>query len=477
MKKLERVREKSFMIIFNHGRINHCQTGRVASMGRLRTDYSKNIVPSLELQDLPKGSSGLYDIVSGYLSSSLKSRYGAASRKLYSFWDRASSDTPSPQSPPSLQDHFKHLETEIKKKFNVLKPLDEKVVALRAEKKSIPARLTKKRVAIKEQIDDLLVQKVDASADLIKWHAQRRVDLFFLQLIAVQGLISHYDKTLPSGKTILLQRGQTTLQHGIGSKERGTAGCHASLFPTITAELIDKDESSTESFMDKASSIISSFVSDEEVSNDTIEPEEDKTQKEKTKTIPFILDNTHFQDACNITHEGPMNPFDCVLETKNRQKSPMVEKAEAITNAVFHAEVNKENVKATPKNGLRAFGFYMKLFFDFIEYNYLIKKIDYTPIKPTIPYPKSFKKIWALQKEATLSSFDIGTDLDSTKIKFSYLKMMLGLDSVSDLRKIANLEAVMQEQMDKLQNEILSSPSYRADKKETQEIKARAFSP
>lgn len=439
-------------------------------MGRKPTQFSANHVPSLSLQSLPKKTDSVLDHITGYVHGSFQMGF----HKLSSLWSTPRVET-AKKAPSSIDERFEDLESQISTLYKKLKPLDEKVVSLRSEKKRIPPDITKTRIKIKEDIDDLLCEKVEISAELIKWHAQRRVDLFLYQLIAVHGLIAHYQPTLEAGKTMLLKRGETTLQHGKGTKAKGTAACHASLFPCLAAEIVDKHEDA-DSYLDKASAIISGFVtgmpqSQEEREEDDlpgdVAPEEPAP---KEKTVPFLLDNSYFQDVCNLTHEGPMNPFDCVLEKKNRQKSPMVEKAEAITNAVFHGEIS-------PLKGLKLFGFHMKLFFDYIHYNYLIKEIDYKPLNPTVPYPKSFKKIWALQKEATLSSFEIAEEQKDSRIKYPYLHLMLELDSVSGLRKTANLPLVIEEQMDKLQNEILSSPSYRASKEEEEEIKARAFSP
>lgn len=458
------------VIVLEHGIIDITECSGASLMGRKPTKYDANKAPSLYLQTLPQRKAGMLDTVSGYLSSAGDKAY----EYLSGFWSAPKTKKPT-AAPLSINQSFEELELKINQLQNELKPLDEQVTLLRSEKKPIPSSLTKKRIKIKETIDNMLCEKVALSADLIKWHAQRRVDLFFYQLIAVHGLIKHYEPTLEKGKTILLKRGETTLQHGIGSKAKGTAACHASLFPTIAAEIVDIPEADEESYIDKASSLISSFIGTDETAdlNEDLSKEDDESSIDsinQSKLIPFLLDNTHFQDVCNLTNEGPMNPFDCVLEKKNRQKSPMVEKAEAITNAVFHDEMD-------PIKGLQMFGYHMKLFFDYIHYNYLIKDPDYTPLNPTVPYPKSFKAIWALQKEATLASFQIGNDLRNTKIDYAYLHLMLELDSVSDLKKLANLQAVMEDQMRHLQHETLTHPSYRATKSEANQIQNRPLMP
>jgi hypothetical protein len=433
--------------------------------GRLRTDYKDNKVASLFLQDVPTTTGySLYK-----LPSFLYETAWAGVNQIYSFWSK-SSDTIKPKQQSSdktvqITEQFESLETEVKALFSKLNPLDKEVKALKEQKKEIPPALTLKRTKIKEEIDDLYVKKVVLIPALIKRHAQKRVDFFFLLMIALYN------------KKVEIKKGKTILQHGKGSNKTGTAGCHASLFPTIETTPIDTHGIKDENYLNRAVGFVASFFTEAIDASSETEEEEDEDLEETsgntTQDEPnSIIDYTFFQDVMNTTTELPVvvNQFDCILEGKYGN-SPMVDKCLSILNAVSLGQMS-------PLEGLKLFGHHMNQFFVHVNFHYLTKEPDYRPLKATVAYPKAFKKILEYQREGTLKAFNNVGKLKHIRIDSAYLVLQLGLSNeISTLKKLGQLgspDAVMEEEMKRMQLEIFSSPSYRAKGEVKKEILARA---
>lgn len=222
-------------------------------------------------------------------------------------------------------------------------------------------------------IEALQLRKVELVKDQIIEHAARRADLFFYLLIAV------YDKNVTACKD------ETTKQHGKGSEERGTAGCHSSLFPGIK---FTYNHSSQPTFFNK----------------------------QPSGECP-LLEDTYFAEALNATVELPMivNDFDGHLEGRAVKRS-FIRMLEDTLNKV-------STKKITPIEGMNEFYNVMNKFFIVFEEKYL------SPHKKTIENYKAHKKICEYQREGTFS----GADPKTLETLPAHYQMMLKINSYKDI--------------------------------------------
>jgi len=176
-----------------------------------------------------------------------------------------------------------------------------------------------------KQVEDIYLQQINLLEQEIMEHAQRRVDLYFYLLVAV------YKK---NGRVVKMW---THKQHGVGGiKDRGTNACHDSFFPHVELQYQQT----------KISSLWARFVP------------------------PDSISGTHFEDSNNMTTELPIivNEFDTYMESANPGKrsapSKYVNKMLKDLNLVAKGE-------KTPVDAMNSFLKTMKLFFSEFE-----KKLD-----------------------------------------------------------------------------------------------------
>ncbi|EKD71035.1 MAG: hypothetical protein ACD_46C00291G0011 [uncultured bacterium] len=302
------------------------------------------------------------------------------------------------------------------------------------------------------KIDDLLVKKIDLTADLIKEHAARRVDLFFLLMCAV------YKKNL------IIKKGETVKQHGKGSEARGTHACHDSLFPNLLifkeVDENDTNKVSTENIEPTSGYLnwLPSFIisADKTTSQSSI-------NKTKKKLVPApILEGTYLEDVLNITAElsSIINDFDGHLEGRF-QYTIDVNECIKILNQVSKAEKisldpDKPDMKVEmdPVIGLNMFFKTMNSFFNHIEREYQIRPQYFDVNK--VPYLKAFNRVAKYERMGTFSAAKNDLTVDE---QYLYAQLML--------YKITTLESIQlklssqpyQAYCLKIQDEILKSKS------------------
>lgn len=188
------------------------------------------------------------------------------------------------------------------------------------------------------EISNIVLEKVELVAPLIKEHASRRVDLFFYLLVAL------------FGTNVMIEKSNTIKQHGGGNNSLGTQACHSSLFPNLKIEPYSQW----------------SFF---------------------TSSKPFSLEGTYFAEALNMTVELPqiVNVFDGMLEGKKKETSYVTDLVK-ILNAVAMKSL-------TPLQGMQKFFQIMTRFFDDFETKHTAKT-------ELVNLP-GLKKIWEYEKNGT----------------------------------------------------------------------------
>jgi hypothetical protein len=297
--------------------------------------------------------------------------------------------------------------TEIKSHINSLleqkKDIDELEKVLKTQSQALDEEKEVERLSLLEEVDDLMVQQVKLLPENTREHSARRVDLFFLLMVAI------YNRNLEMCDT----REKTIKQHGKGSRKTGTAACHASLFPNPMAKsgTVTKPNSTLSS---AARSYAYSFFQSNLSTEKAVVSSED---------YESLLTGTHLEDSFNLTDELPwiVNRFDCHLEG-TWIPSNAVQECRAILNRVSKGEIN-------PIQGLNEFGKVMHLFFNHMEYKYVMPEPYYTKSGQN-PYPKALAQVWEYQREGTFRVFDKSVKNDSVQVivDYKYVCMMLGLD-------------------------------------------------
>jgi hypothetical protein len=389
--------------------------------GRTTTSYKKNIVASLRVmqKNNPDTINQAYEIASSVL--------GYAKDSIFSLFTKQEAP-PTPvkidieSDSKELNAQLEKLQSQITKFFQEKKLIDKEAAQLKKTKKKLSPQKAQRQIELLELIDELQVKKVELLPEMIREHAARRVDLFFLTMIAVYK------------KNIVISKGSTVLQHGGGSKKTGTAACHASLFPHIEAEPTTPSTSLT-------SWPLSFFQSS-------------STPSLTVDTIDNFLKDTHFEDTLNMTTELPkvVNDFDGHMEGKYLQ-SNAVKECLAILNRVSKGEIN-------PIEGMDDFCNIMNLFFQAMEYRYVVPEPKYSNYA-NVPYPKAFTKVWEYEKEGTFRAIY----QDTLKPKKDYLYMMLNLNKLTGMQMFTSLvyQGPIEQRILDIQKEIHSSVSARAE--------------
>ena len=285
-------------------------------------------------------------------------------------------------------------------------------------------QLITKRKKMVELIDDLTLQKIILMQDEIKWHSKTRVDLFLYLLVAVYC------------KYVLIERRGAKKQHGIGSTDLGTNACHSSLFTKVRLFPIREN--------------IPSFFSQ--------------------SAIPTFKE-TAFDESLNMTVEldRKVNEFDEHLEGMFGKKSIQIEACERILVQVTIGEID-------PIAGLNKFLKVMDRFFEGFKSEYFelkssknksenksdeenkinINKLKTkaTPDRPVnkkmaneknsmttvltpLELPKTFAKIWELEREGTFACAN-----EDLTAKAEYIYLMLRVKE-KDLYKAHYLPAFL----------------------------------
>lgn len=215
-----------------------------------------------------------------------------------------------------------------------------------------------------KKIDELTLQKVELLNANIQEHAIRRVELFFHLLIAV------WNKQIT-----ITKEGGADYQHGIGSKEYGTAACHSNPFTNLTLTSV-------------------------------------ATMKTWFTGSKASLFNADFIAALNATMELPVavNDFDTHFEGAYGQSSYIKEALE-ILNKCARGEIN-------PITGLQQYLEILNRFFNRFEQKYIQGKNE-------IALPDTMAKIWEMQRAGTFSM----CYANSTQPRYEYLAMILGMSN------------------------------------------------
>lgn len=317
---------------------------------RNRTQFGSNRTASLALPDTPKR------IIEEIVVKCEKKTNSTSI--IYRFFNAGNFVFTQPAEPPKIYE----------KKITIYKPgpPDEEPIAvqmLALEKQS-------RELLDEAELDDITLEKVNLSEELIKKHAARRVDLFFYLLVAVHG------------KNVVVSKDSTVKQNGCGSKENGTQACHCSMFPNVKLEAIR--------------TIWSLFIS------------------QSTPT----LSGTHFEETLNITMQLPnaVNAFDGHLEGR-AHPTKYTTAALAILNK---AAQNKIGLK----EGMNEFLKIMNEFFTDFESEWIKTHKGATP--------RATKQVWEYEKEGTF--YSAKKDMKTISDKYLYLMLRLNPKEIESVK-------------------------------------------
>lgn len=435
---------------------------RKQAIGRMTTDYSANVVPSLRIDVMPDlyNCNPLYDTaatVSHYVLGSLQSRFFPSTNAepeavTQPFNPEAQAEELNEQLSESaeqirvLWEQAEPFKTDIRKKkeeINALqKPIasgnasvdnTDKISALKNEIDDLKKKRSellksedfkKNRGELLEKIDTLELERVELVAENIREHTTRRIELLFLLMIAV------YKKNL------VITKGKTIYQHGKGYHHTNTAGCHDSLYPALdfTAPGDNSMIGAVTSYWESAKSYLPSRffsnTSDKPVSNSV-----------------GLLNNTYLQELLNMTTELPasVNKFDMHMETRGFEKSSLVKVGIELLNQVSRGELN-------PIQGMNIFCRNLHLFFEAMNYTYIIPPPDYSTENKDRA-PRTFARIWQYQKEGAYRIIS-----SSHQLKSSYIDMVLGLHKLTMAQRTASFvyNGFIEQRMLEMQNELLA---------------------
>jgi hypothetical protein len=371
--------------------------------GRKHTKFSQNITPSMRImQKNPPDESTIAYLVAATAASYVKHSALTLLRM---------PPAPLPPPEPTEADSIR-INAALKEQEDLIKPwneeleiIDKKIAELKANKAEIDPELIKDQHRLLKNIDLALLKKVEMVAENIREHAIRRIDLFFLLLIAVYK------------KNVIIHKGKTTKQHGNGSEITDTAACHDSLFPTI---ITSKNETKPNLEMTTSYWPLTLFKSNPMA----LPPAQDEQ----------LLQDTYFAEVLNMTTELPtcVNQFDCHMEMRGCERSSMVKTAVTILNRTASGEYD-------PIRGLNEFIKALNLFFKAMEYQYIMQIPDYSNKERQ----GSFRAI----NESSLTA------------NRNYVYMMLGLHKLTRKQYAAGLvySGYIEQRILEMQNEILTS--------------------
>lgn len=276
-------------------------------------------------------------------------------------------------------------------------PTPAKVSTISTRDRILTLELQCKNETDKNKIDALNLKKVESISELIIEHAMRRADLFFYLMVAVYK------------KNVRVYKDATVKQHGSGSQDLNTQGCHCSVIPNVKLTPMNN------------SIFQSSPVPD--------------------------LENTQFSESLNMTVELPLivNVFDGILEGK-RQHSKQVKALLEILNQVSRGTL-------TPKLGMNKYYKIMDDFFNHVEQNQIRKN--------KIESPKAFKKVWEFEKTGTFAMVHNGC------MKDEYFYSLLRLNKY-EIDKLKKEPAIVEIYYKNIQDEIYENkPNLKSKQKKS----------
>ena len=279
----------------------------------------------------------------------------------------------------------------ITKLLNEKKQIDSEEKALREAAKGgksvkLSTSKAQRRLDILKRIDGLLLEKIDLQKDLIIEHARRRVELMFLLMITIYK------------QDVSVTRGPTNRQHGSGSKDEGTNGCHSSLLPN---PVFKKNESSSNYSVSSLLGTVSGFMFSK--------PQAAKSQSSDDDLLKF----RYLRDALNATVELDrlVNDFDCKMEG-TWQQSPCVKTTLQILNSVSKGKIN-------PIEGMNKYGKVQASFFNSIFYKHQVE-INYSDLldddeaaseeyypHADVLYPMAFRQVCRYEYMGTFELYDL----------------------------------------------------------------------
>lgn len=300
-----------------------------------------------------------------------------------------------------IESYLAQLAANIQAYQKQLDSIERKIKDLKKNKKDIAQHLLTNRRGLRELIDHLQIDQVSGLAENIREHSARRIDLFFLLLIAVYK------------QNVIVNKSKTSKQHGKGDEKTLTAGCHSSLFPCLQFERIQKSI---------ASSIINNLWAQFTYST-SVPPSPNGEQ---------ILEDTHFAEALNMTTQLPdcVNKFDCHMEKQGIESSSLVQIAHSILNKTSRGEIN-------PIQGLNEFCDSLYAFFSSLQLKYIKPDINYNANGTRGKTPKSFALIWEYEREGALRNMQLysaGTEMHAAASS-SYIYAMLGMNNLPFLKR------------------------------------------
>lgn len=348
--------------------------GNVHRSGRKRTKFESNKTASLALSDTieePFIKKKIHVVTSTQSTNNNQPTFLLAMLLNNSFFNaQPQDDNPPPATKPptiSMRDRIHTLELQCKNETD------------------------------KNKIDELNLKKVESISEIIIEHAMRRADLFFYLMIAVYK------------KNVRVYKDATVKQHGSGSQDLNTQGCHSSVIPNVKLEPI---------------------------SNSLLF---------QSSPVPD-LENTQFADSLNMTVELPLivNVFDGILEGK-RQHSKEVKALLETLNQVSRG--------LNPKLGMNKYYKIMDNFFNHVEQNQIRKN--------KIESPKAFKKVWEFEKKGTFSMVYNGC------MKEDYFYSLLRLNKY-EIEKLKKEPAIVEIYYKRIQDEIYENkPILKSKRKNT----------
>lgn len=425
------------------------------NLGRKGTSYESNALPSLQYLEKQNNQTTTLQKITSAVYSYVESKATALI-----------SPAPANAAPvavdiqtkiDTLNDLYKELAIKINTLDSELKSVIDKIKNMRAAKQVIPPELKEEKYRLNEQIDLLKLQQVEATPEKIREHSARRIDLFFLLLIAVYK------------QNVTIQKAHTGMQHGRGTEETMTAGCHSSLFPCLEFQLIAPPQpaaaavNNTKSYTsyltdNPVSQTVWSYVTDNKVVNTA----SSFFKTTKPKYFPpegQLFTGMHYEQVLNITTYLPVcvNQFDMHLEKRGTDPSALVKIAENILDRTSRGLIY-------PTQGIDEFcdAYYSML--NSLHTEYVKPGISYKTKGTRGEWPQTFGKILEYQTEGAarmMRFYDVkdasGHVTKHAAASWEYIYSQLGLHKlhISDKAKILVVSGPIENRIFDIQEEIL----------------------
>ncbi|HTM63006.1 MAG TPA: hypothetical protein VL360_00740 [Gammaproteobacteria bacterium] len=437
------------------------------SKGRIGLSFLSGVVPSMLLMEKTVPSDSLLDRVKNYI--------------------RKDSSPEKPQIDVdtqinSFKSKFVALSKQIEPLNKEIKDLLEQIKAKRAANQEVPLKLKERIQDLYNQVDLLKLELVKPVAENIREHAVRRIDLFFLLLIAVYK------------QNVEVIKAETILQHGKGSDESMTRACHSSLFPCLTFKKIEENSNKTDSYFSYVTkNPLWSYALDNRVTNTAWSYATDNRvtntvgaffQTSKPKYIPEdkqLLLNTHFAQVLNSTMMLPtcVNEFDCHIEKRGFDKSSITKISLKILDQVSRGIIN-------PINGLNMFcdAYYQILIT--LDNEYVEPGVNYEERGTRGEWPQTFAEIlkYQIQGVTRVMRFydEYNKEGGESKIKkhaaasYDYIYLNLGLYKLTIGERLEKMifSSPVENKIFELQEEILKT-EFDPEKYNSKQVNAKTI--